>query len=169
MKIQPISKEDVQGFIDCYICVFKTLYNILPEDYINTQIEQASHPEFYSKLRKAVDDHKHILLVSRDHNNIVGMAWGNITTDGSSWLGFMGVIQSHRRRGIGRHLLNRFIEESRKRGTRKISLDTDPRLVPAIQLYESSGFIQEGSVTNPYGLGLILYSKHIMSSHMGSC
>lgn len=78
-------------------------------------------------------------------------------------------IQSYRRRGVGRDLLNRFIEECRKRGARKISLDTDPRLVPAIQLYERSGFTQEGSVTNPYGLELILYSKNIMSPHLGSC
>lgn len=159
MQIQPISHKDVHGFIDCYIRVFKTLFNILPEDYVNTQLENASSPEIYRKLMQAVDDHQHILLVAIDHDNIVGMAWGNIAKDGSGWLGFMGVIQSYRRRGVGRDLLNRFIEECRKQGARKISLDTDPKLVPAIQLYEYSGFTQEGSATNPYGLELILYSK----------
>lgn len=163
MQIQPISHMDVQAFIDCYIQVFKTLNNTLPEDYVKTQIEQALRPEFYSKLKNAVDDHQHILLVSRDSDIIVGMVWGNITKDGSGWLGFMGVIQSHRRQGIGRDLLNRFIEECIKKGAQKVWLNTDPRLVPALQLYESSGFVQDGKVSNPYGLELILYSKNIAS------
>jgi ribosomal protein S18 acetylase RimI-like enzyme len=161
MHIRSISYDDVQGFIECYIQVFGTLYDILPKEYVKTQIEKASRPEFYGKLLKEVDDNSNILLVSLDDENIIGMAWGNVKEDGSSWLSFMGVVQAYRRLGVGRALLIRFIEECLEKGSRKISLDTHPYLVPAIQLYESMGFVKEGFVKNPFGLELILYSKNI--------
>lgn len=161
MNIRSISQEDVQGFVDCYIQVFKTLYDILPQEYVKTQIEKANSPEFIDKISKAVDNKNNILLVSLDDEKIVGMAWGNIKEDGSSWLSFMGVVQTYRRNGIGRGLLVRFIEECREKGSPLISLDTDPRLIPAIRLYESMGFVKEGYVMNPFGLELILYSKKL--------
>jgi GNAT superfamily N-acetyltransferase len=161
MNIRPISHEDLHGFIDCYIQVFRTLYEFLPEEYVKTQIEKANSPEFIDKLSKAVDNKNNILLVSLDDEKIVGMAWGNIKEDGSSWLRFMGVVQTHRRIGVGRGLLNRFIEECREKGSRKISLNTDPRLVSAIRLYEKTGFVKEGTVTNPHGLELMIYSKDL--------
>jgi hypothetical protein len=43
-------------------------------------------------------------------------------------------------------------------------LDTDPRLIPTIKLYESMGFSSEGFVENPYGLKLILFSKELPNS-----
>lgn len=161
MNIQPITQKDVQGFIDCYIQVFKTLYDILPQEYVKTQIEKANSPEFIEKLSKAVDNKNSILLVSLDDKKIVGIAWGNVKEDGSSWLSFMGVVQTHRRKGVGWGLLDRFIEECREKGSWKISLNTDPRLVSAISLYEKMGFVKEGTVTNPYGLELIIYSKDL--------
>ena len=72
------------------------------------------------------------------------MAWGNVKED-AAWLGFMGVKEPFRGKGLGRSLLNRFIDESKARDACKISLDTDPSLVPAIRLYESEGFRREGA------------------------
>ena len=86
------------------------------------------------------------------------MLWGNIKED-AAWLSFMGVKERFRGQGLGRSLLHRFIDESRDRGVPKIGLDTDPSLVPAIRLYESEGFTQEGTVVNPHGMELILFSK----------
>jgi ribosomal protein S18 acetylase RimI-like enzyme len=63
--------------------------------------------------------------------------------------------------GIGRALLCQFIEQCINRGAHKISLDTDPKLVPAIKLYESMGFSREGFVTSPNGMKLILFGKEL--------
>ena len=47
------------------------------------------------------------------------------------------------------------------RGSRRVSLDTDSSLVPAVELYLGMGFKPEGIAKNPYGLELIVYSKDI--------
>jgi GNAT superfamily N-acetyltransferase len=74
----------------------------------------------------------------------------------------MGVKMPYRGKGIGRSLLNRFICEVRIRGASKVSLDTDPSLLPAIMLYESEGFKRQGMVVTPRGLELILFSKSLV-------
>ncbi|MCW4048917.1 MAG: GNAT family N-acetyltransferase [Candidatus Bathyarchaeota archaeon] len=108
-----ISREEVQGFIECYREVFRSLKSILPDDYVDNQIKKASSSEFHDKMLKELSDEKNILMVSTEENEITGMAWGNIKEDGSSWLSFLGVLPAFRRRGVGKSLLTRFIEESR--------------------------------------------------------
>jgi putative acetyltransferase len=58
-------------------------------------------------------------------------------------LGLM-VAVSHRRRGIGRALLDQAVVWSRRVGVRKLELHVFPWNQPAIQLYESYGFEREG-------------------------
>ena len=58
-------------------------------------------------------------------------------------LGLM-VAASHRRRGIGRALLEQALEWAREAGVRKLELHAFPWNQPAIALYESFGFVREG-------------------------
>lgn len=58
-------------------------------------------------------------------------------------LGLM-VAASHRRRGIGRALLEQAVQWARQSGVRKIELHVFPHNEPAIRLYERFGFVQEG-------------------------
>jgi L-phenylalanine/L-methionine N-acetyltransferase len=58
-------------------------------------------------------------------------------------LGLM-VAASHRRQGIGRALLERTVEWARANGVRKLELHVFAHNTPAIALYESFGFVQEG-------------------------
>jgi ribosomal protein S18 acetylase RimI-like enzyme len=53
------------------------------------------------------------------------------------------VKKEHSGRGIGESLLNRFIEEARNRGCRKVWLYTSSRLLPAVSLYIKRGFVPE--------------------------
>jgi ribosomal protein S18 acetylase RimI-like enzyme len=159
--IRSVTPSDVNEFIHCYVQVFKTLYGILPDEYVKTQIEKATKPDFHENLLKELENRNAILLTSTKGDTITGMAWGIIKEDGSSWLRFMGVTMSYRGYGLGRALLNRFIEESMVKGAKVISLNTDSRLVQAVRLYESTGFHVKGTVKNPFGLELILYSKDI--------
>ena len=161
MNIRLISQEGVQGFIGCYLEIWRNLKGILPDGYVDDQIKRASSREFQEKLSEEVSDPINSLMVAMDETETMGLAWGNIREDGSSWLTFLGVKPAHRRKGVGRSLLARFIEESRKKGSHKVSLDTDPRLIPAVRLYESMGFFTEGFAKNPYGLELVIYSKDI--------
>jgi len=53
----------------------------------------------------------------------------------------MAVDPSAQGLGIGRLLIEAMIEEFRRRGGSRLFLETNTRLVPAIRLYESSGFV----------------------------
>ncbi len=67
-------------------------------------------------------------------------------------LGLM-VAASHRRRGIGSALLEAAVEWARKSGVRKLELHVFPWNTPAIALYESFGFVQEGYRKSHYQRG----------------
>ena len=58
-------------------------------------------------------------------------------------LGLM-VAASHRRQGIGRALLEQAVDWARSAAIRKLELHVFPWNEPAIALYESFGFVQEG-------------------------
>jgi RimJ/RimL family protein N-acetyltransferase len=58
-------------------------------------------------------------------------------------LGLM-VAKGHRRRGIGRALLERAVEWARGAGVSKLELHVFPHNDPAIRLYEAFGFRREG-------------------------
>jgi RimJ/RimL family protein N-acetyltransferase len=58
-------------------------------------------------------------------------------------LGLM-VAAGHRRRGVGRALLDRAVTWARESRVRKLELHVFPHNAPAIALYESFGFVREG-------------------------
>ena len=65
----------------------------------------------------------------------------------------MAVTESLQGAGIGRHLLQRTIAEARASGARRLYLETNRKLAPAIRLYESMGFRHlppERIVPSPY-------------------
>jgi len=161
MEIKKTSKEDVHGFIECHLEIWKSLKGILPDIYVNDYIEKASSSTLLEELLSEITYPNYIILHARVDTETVGLAWGKIREDGSSWLSFMGVSPNHRRNGIGRSLLTRFIEESRLKGSHRISLNTDPRQIPAIKLYEDMAFDPEGHAENSYGMELVIYSKSI--------
>ena len=67
-------------------------------------------------------------------------------------LGLM-VAATHRRRGIGRALLDAAVEWARESGVQKLELHVFPHNEPAIQLYERFGFVREGYRTKHYRRG----------------
>jgi GNAT superfamily N-acetyltransferase len=65
----------------------------------------------------------------------------------------MAVTESSQGAGIGRHLLQRVIVEARASGARRLYLETNRKLAPAIRLYETMGFRHlpsERIVPSPY-------------------
>jgi RimJ/RimL family protein N-acetyltransferase len=77
-------------------------------------------------------------------------------------LGLM-VAASHRRRGIGRALLERAVEWARETGVEKLELHVFPHNEPAIRLYEEFGFEREGLRRRHYRRGGELLDAVLMA------
>jgi predicted GNAT family acetyltransferase len=72
-----------------------------------------------------------------------GVPVGTVTTcrfGSVAWIAMMLVDEAHRRRGIGKALMTRALEELDSQGVRSVRLDATPRGRP---MYESLGFVEE--------------------------
>lgn len=154
--------QDIEGLLDCHAKVWESLRGVLPTSWIEDEIERLHQTDVENTVRRVIEDPMRIALVAEDEEEMVGFAMGRNDKSGLSWLSFMGVTATHRRRGIGRELVQKFMEESRLKGAYKVSLNTAPELEPAVKLYVSMGFVPEGFLRrHRYGVDLIIYSKFL--------
>jgi len=87
------------------------------------------------------------VFVAVDGDEIVGrLSVARDPHPASSHVADLGLIvaATHRRRGIGRRLLETAVSWARGAGVRKLELHVFPWNGPAIQLYERFGFVREG-------------------------
>jgi putative acetyltransferase len=82
-------------------------------------------------------------------------------------LGMM-VAGSHRRRGIGRRLLEAAVAWARRGGVSKLELHVFPWNEPAIRLYEGFGFEREGLRRGHYLRDGVLVDALLMAYHLPS-
>jgi GNAT superfamily N-acetyltransferase len=159
VSVRKAVEGDIPDFVGCYSGIWRSFLGTLPDQYVEEVVEDAAQPSFPGRVKAAIENPDRITLVAEEEGEVVGLAQGRVNRGGYSWLDFMGVTPGRRRRGIGRALLERFIEESRGSGCTKVSLNTAPYLKPAIKLYAEMGFIPEGYMRNHmHGLDLIFYS-----------
>jgi RimJ/RimL family protein N-acetyltransferase len=81
-------------------------------------------------------------------------------------LGLM-VAPSHRRRGIGRALLEEAVEWARSVGVSKLELHVFPHNEPALALYEQFGFVREGYRRRHYRRGDEWLDAILMAYELG--
>lgn len=82
------------------------------------------------------------------------VACGSLKTSapGTGWIKRMWVASSGRGLGLGRRMLAALEEESRRLGLTTVQLETNRRLVEAIQLYRSAGYVEVPPFNaEPYG------------------
>jgi GNAT superfamily N-acetyltransferase len=82
------------------------------------------------------------------------VACGSLKTSapGTGWIKRMWVASSARGLGLGRRMLAALEEESRRLGLTMVHLETNRRLVEAIQLYRSAGYVEVPPFNaEPYG------------------
>ena len=159
MKIRKMRKEDIEDYIDCEARIWETLRDHLPEEYIDRNLNWIRREGVGDAWARVIDDPNWILLVAEEDDSIVGMAQGRVDWSRLGNLGFLGVDESHRRRGIATGLMERFIEESKSRDAAKITLYTSPTMKPAVKLYAEMGFVPEGFLSrHRLGVDMIVYS-----------
>jgi ribosomal protein S18 acetylase RimI-like enzyme len=76
-------------------------------------------------------------------------------------LRMLGVHPDARRRGIARMLMDASVEEARRAGKRRLTLNTTRRMRAAQAMYEALGFERMDDRVFPDGFVLLGYEKHL--------
>ena len=163
VKVKHASIDDVGRLLNCLLVVWESLRGMLPNSHVDHEVENLKRPQVVERMRNSIQSPQGInLLAEEDAGSVIGVAMGNFVEDGIARLGFLGVIPTYRRKGIGSSLLRRFQEEAEKKGAHKVFLFTAPSLQPAIRLYLKEGFVPEGFLRNHYHhQDFIIYSKFL--------
>jgi ribosomal protein S18 acetylase RimI-like enzyme len=162
MILRKMRKSDIDNYIDCEERIWETLRDYLPQEYVDTNLTWIRRQGVEDAWASCIDSPNWILPVVVDGNSIVGMARGQVDWSHLSTLGFLGVDERYRRKGIARRLMEEFIKNSKNLGASKITLDTSPTLKPAVKLYTDMGFIPEGFLRrHRLGVDLIVFSKFL--------
>jgi len=160
-NIRFITFNDTENLLKCYIEIWESLRESLPNSFVDPELEKIRKPEGIERFKQGIESEDGISLLAEENNEIIGMALGREYA-GVGNLRFIGVRKEYRRGGVGATLLNKFIEEAKERKAHKIWLFTSPSLSPAIKLYINNGFVPEGFLRkHTHGLDLIIYSKFL--------
>jgi len=156
------SVEDLKRLRDCELRIWQSLKEWLPSSFVDPNINQIRRPEYLQNWQQMLQNKEVIYLLAEEDKEIIGLATGRVREDGVGILGFLGVRKERRNGGIGSKLLNKFLEEAKKRRAHKVWLFTSPNLRSAIRLYVRAGFVPEGYMRrHSYGSDLIIYSKFL--------
>ncbi len=97
----------------------------------------------HDRHHQFLSDPATVAFVARDGESVVGWAWGlrQPRADGDSMLLLyeMEVVESERRKGIGRDLVDALLDLGRSEGHRKVWLFTEADNNEAVSLYEETG------------------------------
>jgi ribosomal protein S18 acetylase RimI-like enzyme len=134
----------------------------LPEEFVERNLNWLRREGAKDAWINVLNNPSWIVLVAEEGKSIVGVAQGHVDWGNLSHLGFLGVDRGYRNRGIGRGLLDKFVERAWELGAEKISLETSPALKPAVKLYAEAGFLPEGFLRrHRLGVDMIVYSKFV--------
>jgi len=160
VRVRSATIDDLEHIRDCELQVWESLREWLPDSFVNPNIGYIRRPEYLQNWKQALPSKEVIFLIAEEGEEIIGLISGRAREDGVGFIGFLGVRKEHRKGGVGSKLLERFLEEAKKRNAHKIWLFTSPSLHSAIMLYVKAGFVPEGYMRrHSYGLDLIFYSK----------
>lgn len=100
--------------------------------------DEAIDPKY---LKLFVDDPRHIMYLAVDENTVVGMAsaveYFHPDKAPQLWINEVGVASTHRRKGIGRMLVETMIDAAEERGCIYAWLGTDTNNTPAQACFSS--------------------------------
>jgi RimJ/RimL family protein N-acetyltransferase len=139
ITIVPISLQHVAGFHAC-------LDGVARERRYLAQLQAPPLAEVEAFVRENLAEDK-VQFVALEGEQVVGWAdaighWPAAMRHGAS-VG-MGVLASHRGRGIGQGLLEACIDKAWAQGFKRIELQVRCDNLRAIALYERLGFVHEG-------------------------
>jgi ribosomal-protein-alanine N-acetyltransferase len=108
------------------------------------------------RLRNLLTNPRATVTVANDGSRVLGWAAGLIWTRGQPWgrVYALAVHPDARGNRLGPQLLHDMIHALRGRGSGRIFLEVRPDNVPAVRLYEKTGFVTCRVLENYYGHGI---------------
>jgi RimJ/RimL family protein N-acetyltransferase len=137
-----------------------------PEGWLITDHDWRNVGEERRYLRATRRSPHAAVFVAENENGIVGrLSLARDSHPASPHVADLGLMVAvgHRRRGIGRALLERAVEWAREVGVEKLELHVFPHNEPAIRLYERFGFVREGLRRGHYRRGGELVDAVLMA------
>lgn len=93
-------------------------------------------------------DDWHPLAIEAEGRIVGHVMWAIDEEDGSTWLGGLIVDAASQGRGIGRAVVNAFVERFSEGEQAHIALSVSPENQPARSLYRSIGFVETGETVD---------------------
>ncbi|MBN1677367.1 MAG: GNAT family N-acetyltransferase [Candidatus Thermoplasmatota archaeon] len=128
IRVEQLSEGQLDALIEAQNRIF--------EDYI---IQIRSSRQFFMDFLRSVGGDLREVIVSMDGDQIVGYVCPVIDGD-EAWIGGLGVLPSHRRRGIGTRLMLAAEEKCRSKGVREVTLEVIEGNDLAKRFYEKLGY-----------------------------
>lgn len=125
------------------------------------------HPWSEQSIESELMRDNSVFLMAFEENTPVGYVGLSSVMD-EGYMGNLAVLESCRRKGIGRALMEALIAECKKLELAFVTLEVRASNTPAIKLYEALGFAEVGRRKNYYkepledALLLTLYFKEIV-------
>ncbi len=113
------------------------------------ELENFSEPWSETQLYELLERPEYCYLVAVEGDLVLGYA-GMLVVGEEGQITNIATAKEARRRGIGKELLARLIDEGEQRGAGAFSLEVRDSNVPAITLYEQMGFQLAGVRKNFY-------------------
>lgn len=96
-------------------------------------------------VRDLIESKDSLCLKLIENGQIIGALGARAEGKNSSWLYFVVIKDQYRGRGYAKELMNRFFEEAKKKGLKRVALDT-----PDSEFFEGFGFKEVGRIPNWY-------------------
>ena len=114
-------------------------------------LERACFPEGADEamLERFLSDGRHRFLLAEEDGTLLGYAWYEYVLD-EGYVGNVAVAAEHRRRGVGRLLVEDMLSDARAMHLAFLTLEVRESNTPARGLYEKTGFQVVGRRKNYY-------------------
>lgn len=126
-------------------------FRVLNEAWISRHFTiEAKDREVLEDPRGKILDKGGAIFMAMDGAAAVGCVALLAMPDGGYEVAKMTVLETARGAGLGKRLMQACIDEGVRRGARRLYLETNSSLAPALGLYRSMGFKDLAPVESPY-------------------
>ena len=118
------------------------------------------------QMAQLLADYNSISLLAKENSTVIGFITGAVRFDGKQLTGHiltLDVRPAHRRRGIGRRLLQELETIFRKKNIMECYLEAREDNVAALKLYERVGYERIRKLSNYYGDTHGIYLRKVLT------